>query len=725
MSLPSGLVSHPRSGDDLQGPLAVPLPVSDLTTQSSPLPRYRFVALLYASTIFLSAFLLFQVQPIAAKSILPWFGGTAAVWSTCLAFFQLVLVLGYSYAALSSRFLERKQQVIAHVALLALSLLGLPATPSSAWKAPGGGDPVPRILGLLTTSVGLPYFLLSTTGPLLQLWYARGRERGSPYRLFALSNAGSMLALLTYPVVVEPFIGTHRQGLIWSGAYVAFVLLCGICALRQWNDHRGGQKTPDVAVLDLVNRPGWGTWALWLALPACASILLLGITSHLSQDVAPVPFLWVLPLTLYLLSFVLCFDRDWWYRRVVWLPLLVTALGGVAYAVFGDYKDPGVRVMVPLYAAGFFVCCMFCHGELARLRPHPRHLTSFYLMCAAGGAVGGVFVGLVAPRLFRMYVELPYGLVACALLAAIVVRADPRSRLFRHWWHPGWLAMAALTVVLGWYVTRGLRDDASNSRVMVRNFYGVVQTYDTDTDNEDPIRKLRHGAITHGLQLLDPARRREPVSYYGPESAVSLVLRNPIRPSPRRVGVIGLGSGTLAAFGQPGDIFHFYEINPLVTAIARSEFTFLADSPATIDIVPGDARLSLEQAPAQRFDVLVIDAFSGDSIPIHLLTREAFELYFRHLAPDGVLAVHISNRYLDLRPVVSRAAEALGKATLLVETDDPDDGIIYGTTWVLVASRREVLERAPLGEAGSALDTAPARFRLWTDDYSNLLQVVE
>lgn len=720
MSLPSGLVSHPRSGDDLQGPLAVPFPVAAVTTRSSPL---RFVALLYASTIFLSAFLLFQVQPIAAKSILPWFGGTAAVWSTCLAFFQLVLVLGYSYAALSRRFLEPKQQAITHVTLLTLSLLGLPATPSSAWRVAGGGDPVPRILGLLTTTVGFPYFLLSTTGPLLQMWYARGRERGSPYRLFALSNAGSMLALLTYPVVVEPLIGTRRQGIIWSCAYVAFVVLCGGCAMRQWHDR--APRAADDRALELVNQPGWGIRALWLALPACASILLLGVTSHLSQDVAPVPFLWVLPLTLYLLSFVLCFDRDWWYRRAVWLPLLGVALGGVAYAMFGDYKDPGVRVMVPLFAAGFFVCCMFCHGELARLRPHPRHLTSFYLMCAAGGALGGVFVGLIAPHLFRMYVEFPFGLVACAMLALIVVRADPRSRVYRRWWHPGWLVMAALTLVLGWYVTRGLRDDASNSRVMVRNFYGVVQTYDTETDNDEPIRKLRHGAITHGLQLLDPARRREPVSYYGPESAVSLVLRNPIRPSPRRVGVIGLGSGTLAAFGQRGDVFHFYEINPLVTGIAKTEFTFLADSPATIEIVPGDARLSLEREPLQVFDVLVIDAFSGDSIPIHLLTREAFELYFRHLAPDGVLAVHISNRYLDLRPVISRAAATLGKTTLLVETDDPDDGVIYGTTWVLVANRREILDRPPLGAAGSTLDPAPARFRLWTDDYSNLFQVVE
>lgn len=679
-----------------------------------------YATLLYASTIFLSAFLLFQVQPILAKSILPWFGGSAAVWSTCLAFFQLVLVLGYAYATWSSRHLSPRQQIVLHVALLVGSALLLPVLPNPTWKPQGANDPSLRILGLLTVTVGLPYFLLAATGPLLQVWYARGRPRGTPYRLYALANGGSMLALLAYPVLVEPILGTREQALIWSAGYILFVLLCAGTALWQRAHDQRQSQQPGPEVRDEIPRPGWSRRLLWLALPAGASILLLGITSHLTQDVAPVPFLWLSPFVLYLLSFVLCFESDRWYSRMIWLPLLVAALAGLAYGMYGDYEDPGLRVTVPLISAAFFVCCMFCHGELAALKPHPRHLTSFYLMCACGGAVGGVFVGFVAPRLFNMPLELPVALVVCALLAVIVVRREARAT-----WHPGWLVLIALSAGLTWYLARGIREVASENRVTVRNFYGELRVTDDVSDEGVPLRRLTHGVITHGTQLLDPARRRESTTYFRPTSGVGLVLQRGEGQPPRHIGIIGLGAGTLASYGRTGDRYRFYEINPLVIGLARSEFTFLADSLATIDIVPGDARLSLEHDASQQFDVLAVDAFSSDAIPLHLLTKEALELYFRHLKPAGVLAVHISNRYLELGPVIQGAAHALGKNILLIDTDDEQNGIGFGATWVLLADPGDALHEPTWQDAASDFPVNARAPRVWTDDYSNLWHVVK
>ncbi len=685
--------------------------------------------ILYAGTIFLSAFLLFQLQPIIARMILPWFGGTAAVWTTCMLFFQCALLLGYLYAHWSNRYLGAGKQALVHGILLAASLLALPVIPGAAWKPTGSENPTWRIVLLLSATVGLPYFLLSTTSPLVQAWFSRTRPGAIPYRLFALSNLGSMLALLSYPPLVEPNLSARRQALVWSAAYGLFAILCGCAAAR--GARRGGvaeaNPEPDRPAEIAQNEEprGPARHLLWAALAACPSILLLALTNHLTQDVAAIPFLWIVPLSLYLLSFILCFDAQGWYRRNWFLALLAPSLGGMTYLLWSNAKDPGFLLAIILFAAAFFVCCMVCHGELVRLKPHPRYLTSFYLMLSIGGAAGGLFVGLVAPYLFSNYFELPIGVLLCAVLVAVVLHRDPDLpfHLSRPW--PAravvWSAVFAIGLVLG----RGVYDSIREYKVVVRNFYGSVRVRQTGQPSDwDGYRTLLHGSIDHGEQWTHPDRRREVVTYYCQETGIGRVMQDRRAGVAQRVAVLGLGTGTLAVFGRPEDHFRFYEINPLVIQLARSEFTYLKDSPAHLEIVLGDGRLSLEREPDGQFDVIAMDAFSGDSVPVHLLTREAFALYFRLLKPDGILAVHISNKHLDLQPVVERSAAILGKSTLLVETEESDDGNCFGTTWVLLAHSRRSLGGPSLKSAGEPLKAKTA-VRGWTDDYSNLFRILK
>ncbi|MGO4879829.1 MAG: fused MFS/spermidine synthase [Bryobacteraceae bacterium] len=674
--------------------------------------------LLYALTILVSAFLLFQVQPVIARIILPWFGGSAAVWTTCLLFFQSVLLLGYLYAHWLHRKLRPRAQMFTHIVLLAASLAILPIWPAASWKPTGGDDPTWRILGLLTITVGLPYFLLSTTGPLLQAWYADRYRDGMPYRLYALSNAGSMFALISYPVLFEPWLGTHLQALTWSIAYGGFILLCAATA---WL----GQK---YAVAPLTEPPPDTPDAprkifFWIALPACASTLLLAITNHLTQNVAAIPFLWILPLSLYLLSFILCFESEGWYRRRAFRGLFAVAVGGMTYALSPEFQNNAIKIMIPFFAVGLFICCMVCHGELARLKPHPSRLTYFYAMVALGGALGGVFVALIAPRVFPGVFELPIGLVACAVVVVAVWRADPESGLAGSWLQPAPLAAALMILAVAAYVGFVIHLNTSESRLMVRNFYGGLRIVDQEAEHsEEPVRRLLHGTITHGEQFLNPRLQSLPTTYYGRNSGVGRAIRQFQEGGPVRVGVIGLGAGTLAAYGRAGDYFRFYEINPLVLRLAHSEFTYLSICKARLNVTMGDARLSLEREAPQDFDVLAVDAFSSDAIPVHLLTREAFLLYFRHLRADGVLAVHVSNSHLDLRPVVALAAAALGKTARVVDTGDEDNDV-FGSTWVLVASCKSIFEKPLLRTAVAA--PASRQIRMWTDDYSNLFRILK
>jgi len=675
---------------------------------------------LYAATIFLSAFLLFQVQPLIAKIILPWFGGSAAVWSAALLFFQVVLLAGYAYAHLAIRYLPARGQMAVHVALLAASCALLPILPSPAWRASLAGDPTVRILAVLAATVGAPYFLLSATSPLLQAWYVRRSGSTVPYRLFALSNFGSMLALVSFPFLVEPQLTSRQQAYMWSGAYVLFALLCTTAA---WVSRGEGAEAPHAVAARAapVARPPVARLALWAGLAGCASALLLAVTSHLTQNVAPIPLLWVGPLALYLATFILAFESDRAYRRWIFLPLLVVMLALMARLIYANGGNVHIKWAIPAFAFGLFVCCIVCHGELARQRPAPRHLTLFYLMVALGGALGGSFVALVAPRVFPSYLELPVGLVACAVLATIVL------------WNvemPGgnaWPLRVALmigVVVLAGYLAHQEFLNDRGDRLMARNFYGVLRVRDVGHRHYTE-RVLWNGTITHGSQLLDEDLRYEMTTYYGPNSGVGRALRALEARGPIRAGIIGLGAGVLTDYGRAGDTYRVYEINPLVEQIAQTQFTFYPHSPADKRILLGDARLVLERQENQQFDLLAVDAFSSDAIPTHLLTREALALYFRHLKADGILALHVTNRYLDLVPVAARGAQAFDKQAVVVNDDGGEASYLSDSSWVLLTSDGAWFKSPSFMKADMTDAVAPPGFRTWTDDYSNVFQILK
>jgi SAM-dependent methyltransferase len=676
---------------------------------------------LYALTIFLSAFLLFQVQPLIAKTILAWFGGTASVWTTCMLFFQLELLLGYLYAHFSISRLRPRQQAILHTVLLGLAVAMLPVIPSPGWKPAGSENPTVQILLLLLATVGLPYLLCSTTGPLVQAWYAR-RERGAaPYHLFALSNLGSMLALLSYPPLVEPYLPIPQQAWIWSGAFVVFAALCATVA---WRSARREEETASVQTMDRGPSPGWLAKVQWVALAACPSILMLAVTNHLTQDVASIPFLWILPLTIYLLSFILTFDARGWYRPGIFLLLLAPSLAGMAYLQWTESYELGVLRTIAIFAAALFVACMVCHGELAARKPAPAHLTSFYLMLSIGGALGGLFVGVVAPYLFISYFELPAGIALCGVLAWLIAIDEPDLT-----WAQRVASVSSLSLLIGVsgltvFLVRSMRDSVKDYELVQRNFYGSLRVRESNPGQWEGYRTLLHGSINHGEQWTHPERRRDLLTYYCANSGIGRAMKRRVDGVPRKVAVLGLGAGTMAAFGRPGDEFRFYEINPIVPKLATTQFTFLPDSKAKTEVVLGDARLSLEREASQQFDVIMMDAFSGDSIPVHLVTTEAFEQYFRHLKNDGIIVVHISNKYLDLEPVLAAAARTLGKAARVFESGEDDEGNCFGTTYVLVANSAKVFDETPFQGSGHEPrvdDKVPA----WTDGYSNMFRILK
>jgi spermidine synthase len=563
------------------------------------------------------------------------------------------------------------------------------------------GHPALAALGLLASSIGAPYFVLSSTSPLLQAWYA-SPERGSvPYRLFALSNLGSLLALLAYPFMIEPGLDLRAQIEIWHVAYAIFAVACACVAMRAWRVPTANQENPARGGF----RASLSQRVTWVLLPACSCVLLMAVTSELCQDIAPVPLLWIAPLAIYLASFILCFEYEGLFRPRIYRILVPLALIAVPLIP----AHPSFRTLgVPVLLLGLFVLCMFCHGQLVELKPESSGLTSFYLAVSLGGALGGLFAGLVAPAIFPYYFELQVAL-SMALVLCLRFLFGYRSKPF--------LAICALMVLVVSYI--GNARVGGTTVFRGRNFYGALSVRER-IDSEGKLRTLYHGAIAHGGQILTTALRDEPGYYYGRESGVGIALQTPV--PARRVGIVGLGVGTVAAYGRRGDYYRFYEINPMVERLARTSFTFLRDSSATVAVVPGDARLSLESEPAQEFDTLILDAFSGDSIPVHLLTREAFRCYFRHLKPGGIIAVHVSSNYLDLDPVVANVAAAFDRVAVRVVSEaHPERGVTMAE-WILVTGKGEFssdLERKKLGRI-----LVPNRARLWTDQYSNIVGVL-
>ena len=672
--------------------------------------------ILFASTIFASAFLLFLVQPIIAKQILPWFGGSAAVWTTCLVFFQTALLAGYAYADIVVRRLAIRKQTLLHVVLLAASLLVLPIVPGAFWKPSGAENPAWLILGLLTITLGLPYFLLSTTSPLLQAWFAQRYPGRNPYRLFALSNFASLLGLVGYPFLIEPWITTRVQAYSWSAGYVVFVV---ICAATAWHSRRTAPVSIATADREIPDEPhprfpSLPRSLLWCSLAATGSVLLLSVTNHITQNIAAVPLLWIVPLTIYLTTFILCFDSSRWYPRELLLPAVAATLGVMAWCLADPRLTHELELQLAVFCGGLFVACMFCHGELARLKPAPRYLTHFYLMVSLGGAIGAALVGIVAPLTLPAHFELALGLIATAALLMWQVRRDPL--VF------GALAFVAISATIGcaaWAVVNFY--DATI--VTARNFYGVLRVQETGVNEVNRHRTLVHGTIMHGLQYLAPQFRRQATSYYTASSGIGRLLDtlHP-RKEPLRVGVIGLGTGTLASYGTPGDLYRFYDINPDVIAIAKRDFTYLSDSEARIETPLGDARLTLEREPPAELDLLVIDAFSSDAIPVHLITSEALALYAKNIKPGGVIAFHVTNRFLDLVPVVKALADEHGMQAVWIH-DEAEDVLASRSDWVLVSNNRTLLEQPRIAGAASEIEPRPD-WRLWTDDFNNLFQVV-
>ncbi len=692
---------------------------------------------LYALTIFSSAFLLFQVQPIVAKYILPWYGGSQAVWSVSLLFFQAFLLIGYLYAHLLRRVRSEKTQVLVHVSLLAASLFFLPIVPGESWRLAGGGaEPTWQILGLLTATLGLPYMLLASTSPLVQSWSSVHRSK-SPYRLYALSNLGSLLGLLTYPFLVEPALPRSAQAAAWSWGMGGFALLAAVAAVRSLRGAvppRAGEETgraadahpPGTSTVTLHGMNALWPYLFWVLLPALASVLLLSTTNKLVQELVAIPFLWILPLALYLVSFILTFDSSRWYDRRAFVAILAVAFGGVLWFLMMK-EDPPLLLSIAFYLAALFAGCMVCHGELVRLKPPPARLTAFYLSLSAGGALGGVFVALIAPVVFNDYLEYPLVLVLvpAAWLAVWLLRpaaGDARPVPRRH-------AAAAFTGIVAFAAAMAMgRPGGENVIAKERNFYGTL----TIAEYERPgsrghHRTMRHGRILHGLQYLHPNLEKLPTAYFTGKSGVGLTLAN----FPRRkgaglkIGVIGLGVGTLAAWTSPGDTIRYYEINPAVDLLARKYFTYLGSSAGREDVVIGDGRLTLGRERPQGYDVLVLDAFNNDSPPLHLLTRESFEMYFRHLKPDGAIAVNITSKYINFVPVMSAVAGYFGYPwTTVIDFNREDEYLRTVSFWVVMTRNGGLLSNEALAAASNQpviIDRVP----LWTDDFTSLFDIVE
>ena len=662
----------------------------------------------------LGAFLLFQVQPVISKFILPWFGGSPGVWTTCMLFFQVVLFAGYCYAHFLAQRKPRTQAFVHGAMLFLAAFFCWHIAPDESLKPAGNGEPVRQILFLLLCTVGVPYFVLSATSPLVQVWFSHQFPKRSPFRLYSLSNIGSLTALLSYPVLIEPRWDVLTQTRIWSAIFVVFAVFMVICAfanrVRPQEITPEGDRHPQTGLHS--GRPLWWQRALWLALPGFASLMLLATTNHVCQDVAVIPFLWVAPLSLYLISFIICFDHPRWYNRPAWA-LPGTVLLYLASGMFelGSWR-PGFVMQLFILLGAMFVVCMVCHGELAALKPDPKHLTEYYLMMSAGGALGGLMVSVVAPHVFKTFFEWSLALLAgFVLVAGVAVRGLPLRKPLRL--ACAAVALVALLAMVRWELKFGDRLER------VRDFFGTLSIYESK-----PYRSLICGGTTHGLQNLHERLRRKPLTYYSESSGVGRVLEGLKTNSAAKVGVIGMGAGTVACYAEPGQTYRFYELNPNVEVLAMKWFTFVKDMQdrgAKYELVLGDARLSLEQEAPQQFDALVIDAFSGDSVPVHLLTREAFEVYLRHLKPGGVIAVHITNHYLNLAPVVERVAKEFKLGSTRIGDQPPEEDPCYLSDYVLLTTDKAFLQAHPPEVPDYATEV---QVPLWTDHRSNLFQIL-
>jgi hypothetical protein len=720
------------------------------------------MVVLFAITLFTSSALMFLVQPMIAKMLLPLLGGSPAVWNTCMVFFQAILLAGYLYAHLTSRHFPRKHQILLHAAVIIVSLASVPILIKADVVPPADRSPVWWLLGLLLLMAGLPLFAISSTSPLFQRWFAATTD-DNPYPLYAAGNVGSILALMAYPSVFEPGLTLKNQSIIWAVGYVGFAILTAACAARVWRAGWPSRERSAASPGTTPGRPPIGTQARWILLAFIPSSMMLGVTTFLTTDIAAVPLLWVLPLSVYLLTFVLVFAHRAIVPHALMVRLLaIFVLPLVTLTIF-DSRLPGGGQLV-LHLATFFIAAMVCHGELARTRPASDQLTIFYLCLAVGGVLGGILNAILAPLLFRSLVEYPLMMVLVCLMRPVMrtLKPSPRwldlgapimlglvtlgaMRLFQGADSKGLIALLLVFIVPAMicfsFRNRPIRFAAGVAALILastaylsahqavlyrgRSFFS---THRIVLDETQRFRLFVHGGIVHGLQRIDRRARVEAAAYFHPTGPIGQVFNSVATMPRRRVGVIGLGVGTLAAYSRAGEEWTFYEIDPAVVEIARDEryFSYLSESPAHLNVVLGDARLSLKSAPDQTYDLLILDAFSSDSIPVHLLTREALQLYMSKLAPSGIMAFHISNRYVDLEPLLGDLAGSLG-VTCLAQNDlkvpvsQLENGK-YASRWVVMAPRIEELDplRSDSRWRGVAPRPTPV---IWTDDFSNLLSV--
>jgi hypothetical protein len=716
--------------------------------------------LLYCVSIFLGAFLLFLVQPMMAQFILPWFGGSSLVWTTCMLFFQSGLVLGYAYAHQVTQRISPFNQWLLHLIVLSAAILFLPIRPGMDWKPLDGLNPTWRVLALLTATIGVPYVVLSTTGPLIQRWQSLSHPGRSPYRLFALSNLGSLLALVGFPFVIESYLTLEQQSWYWSGGLLVYALLVGVCGYRFQRLADPERLAATAAATNSLRddsqavdqrQPRLGRWVsvLWFVLPMLASVQLLATTNFLTQEVGAHPFLWILPLALYLISFIVCFESERLYVRPLFL---LTLCGSAIYAcyVYDQGLHETFRAQVFGYSSVLFSAAMICHGELARLKPEPARLTAFYLWISLGGAAGGLLVALIAPYVFSDYYEFHLSLILIVIFTLPLVLVDGVRHYFQQP-RPVWKVVGAWLSVLAGVVTiagvaltavQMVRENTDSSVVgQYRNEYGVLKVRDSFGK-----RVLSHGKTMHGYQIADPEWQQRPTSYYNPESGLGVVMRflqgelsggpgtlgapTPQTSPPLAIAVIGLGTGTAVTWGRDVDTVRFFEIDPKVVAVAKTHFSYLSKAKAKNDIVLGDARVQLERENERGeplYDVLIADAFSSDSIPKHLLTTEALQVFLQRIKPDGFLVIHVSNRFIQLAPLLERQAQDLGVASILIsfnQRDDEPEAYYRGSSSWVVLTQNEIFQVHPVVESARSNFPKQETDVRWTDDFSPLLPLI-
>ncbi len=713
----------------------------------------------FAGTMLLGAFLVFSIQPLFARMALPLLGGAPAVWNTAMVFFQSALLAGYAYAHCLSRCLGLRGQIAGHLSLLALAAFSLPVAIGGGWEPPAGAMSIPWLIALMAWTVGLPFLAVAATAPLIQRWFADSGHAaaGDPYFLYGASNLGSVLALLSYPLLVEPTLTLHQQGWLWAAGYGALALAITGCGLMVWGRASAGFGATPARGAVAAEAIGWPRRLRWLVLALVPSSLLLAVTTHITTDLAAVPLLWVVPLALYLLTYVVAFARRPWLRHA-WMvkaqPFVVIPL-----VLLFTWHLP-FWLGLPLHLLGLFVSALVCHGELARLRPASERLTEFYFWMAAGGALGGAFTALLAPLLFDAVFEYPIALVAACLLRPALAPGAGRRILdlalpigvgiliaarsgadvgLRDFGTVGLLlvfvpcalalyALAERPLAFGLGIAAAcgaalLATDAQSVLARERSFFGVY------TVKRDPAgyHVLLHGTTMHGAQRLEADRRRQPLTYFHGDGPLGQLFRA-VGGRSRTIGAVGLGVGTVACYRRPGQHWTFYEIDPLVQRIARDQryFHYLAECAPAAEIRTGDARLTLQGAPQAAYDLLILDAFSSDAIPMHLMTREALALYLDKLAPGGVIAWHVSNRNLDLAPIVADLAADAG-VVAWVQTDQPSRAELaqYRTPsiWIALARRAEHLRPLAQDPRWTRLHGRPG-VRPWTDDFSNILSAL-